>query len=471
MLLKKASMVSVLALAVGVSAVGVASAATVTKASAVQVINSAYIVNGVSVNLSTFFEKGKTLVSVKELSTRLGASLQALKGGIVQAKLNGHLVELKLDSTSIKVDGVEQKLSVPVKAVKGTTYVELKSYVQALGAQFAKDASGATWIDANLLADVDHIQFADPSTIIASLENETGRVDYLINAQTGKYASLLDAADASELVVSPNGVRAAYTKSTGEVYVINLGSKTSSLISADTSIKPELVWSADGSALYFLQGDKGSVIAKLDVTSGTISKILDDKVDYKANLGVSADGKTFTYTVTKPGAVVADANKPVDADDVTIDMKGTEPQIFLFVNDPSIKDNKPTQLTTAADDKVFIQAAADGSSVTYVSVSADDNVKSTLVQVSKDKTVKTLFADKDVYQATLSNGKWYVLTEGNGSNQFIYEIDPATGTAKQIYTVSDSVSEIVVKAGAPFAVINNGHVYVDIDGHWKPTTR
>ena len=58
--------------------------------------------------------------------------------------------------------------------------------------------------------------------------------------------------------------------------------------------------------------------------------MLDDKVDYKSNLSVSADGRIFIYTVIKPGAVTADGSKPVDSDDVAIDMTGTEPQVYSF---------------------------------------------------------------------------------------------------------------------------------------------
>jgi hypothetical protein len=469
MLLKKASMVSVLALAVGVSAVSAVSAATVTKAIAVQVTNSTFVVNGVSANISTFTEKGKTLVSVSDLSKKLGAKLKVVKGG-VQAVLNGHKVELMNNSKEIKVDGVKQQLIVPVMAVKGTSYVELKAFVQALGAQFARDASGTTWIDANLLANVDHIQWVDSKSFIASQENDTGRFDYLVNAQTRNKVELVNAVDASEVVVSPNGMKAAYTNAAGEVFVIDLTIRTLTKVSADTSIKTELVWSADSANIYFLQGDKGTVIAKLDPATGTISKVLDDKVDYKANLEVSNDGKTFTYTVTKPGAVVADASIPVEADDVTIDMKGTEPQIFAYTVDPSIKDNKAVQLTTSTDDKVFIHAAADGSSVTYLSVSSEASVKSTLISVNKDKTVKTLFSDKDIFHAVQSGGKWYLITEGTGTNQNIYEFDSAMGTSKLLYTVSENVSDIVVKSGA-IAIISNGRVLVDVNGHWKPTTK
>jgi hypothetical protein len=469
MSLKKASIVSVLALAVGMSVVSSASAATVVKPVVVQVTSSTYFVNGVSANIHSISQNGKKLVSIRELSVRLGVKLKAGANNTLQAVLNGHTVELKTNSKAIKVDGAAQTLAVAVKAVNGTNYVELEAFVAALGGQIATDKSGVTWISATvLLENVDHIQFADSTKFIASLETETGRVDYLVDAQSGKFEKLLDASDASELVINPNGTRAAYTNAAGEVYVLVLSTKFSIKVSADTEIKPELVWSTDGSTLYYLQGDKGSIISKVDVKTGVITKILDDKVDYKSNLSVSADGNSFTYTVTKPGAVVADATKPVDSDDVTIDMKGTEPQIYFY--DSSVKDSKPIQLTTAADDKVFSQAAADAGNVYYVSVSADETAKATLVAVSKDKTVKTLFADKDVYQAVISGGKLYLLTEGTASNQFIYEVDLATGTAKQLFTVSDTVSEIIVKAGF-IAIIDNGQVFLESNGHWKQTTR
>ncbi|MFC5471870.1 stalk domain-containing protein [Cohnella suwonensis] len=452
------------------SAVSAATVTTATKASAVKISKFGYIVNGMPVSLSAFFEKGKTLVSVRELGDKLGATIESAKG-VVTVKLNGHAVELKAGSDELKADGVAQKLDVAVKSVNGSTYIDLRAFVHALGGSFAKDATGATWIDADLVSDVDHVQWANASKLIASQETETGRIDYIVDAVTGQYSKLLDAADASDLIIAPNGDKAAYTNAAGEVFVIDLASKNATKVSADTSIKPELVWSADGSAIYFLQGDKGSVIAKLDLAAGKISKILEDKVDYKANLNVSTDGMTFTYTVTKPGAVVADASKPVENDDVTIDMKGTEPQLFQFVVDPAVKDAKAVQLTTTTDDKVFINAAADGSSVEYVSVSDEANAKSKLLQVGKDKTVKTLFESKDVYQATLSNGKWFLLTEGDSANQSVYEVNAATGSASVLSTVAAGVTDVIAKSGAPIAVINDGILYVNVNGLWKPTSR
>ncbi len=464
MFLKKASIVS----AVAVTAVAV-SASAVSAAQSNAVANSAYTVNGVSGNLHTFSANGTTQVALRELGTQLGASVEASSDGYT-VELNGHVVELKLNSNVAIVDGESQAWGTPVSKVDGAAYVDLNALAEALGATVEQDQDGTTWIDANLLEGVDHVQWLDASRLIASQDTDEGRVDYLVNAKTGSYVKLNLAAGASDLVVAPNGHIAAYTNDAGEIFVIELNSRLSFKVSKDTNIKPELLWSSDSSTIYFLQGDKGSVIAKLDLKEEKTSVILDDKVDYKSNLGVSADGKTFTYAVTKPGAVVADASKPVEDDDVAIDMKGTEPQAFAYTVDPSIKDNKAVQLTSTTDNKVFFQAAADGGSVRFVSVGTDDASISKLVSVAKDKTLKTLFDKADVYDATPSGGSIILLTAGQGDNQAIYEVDPATGSSKLLYNVSGTVSEVVAKDGQ-IAIVDNGRVFVNVGGHWKPTTR
>jgi len=470
MVLKKAFLASILTLAIGASAAGAVSAASATKASETQAASAVYVVNGSTANISTIEENGIALAALREIAPKLGAKLQIADGG-VRAKLNNRVVVMKIGSDAIQVDGAEQKLQVPVRSIKGVTYVELKTFVEALGGQFEKNEQGTTWIDSNLLADVDHIQWVDDSRFIASQETDSGRKDYLVDALTGHSERLRIPEGASELVAAPDGTKAAFTNANGEVFVLDFKAIRPYQASKDTSIKPELVWSADSSSIYFLQGDKGSVIAKLEPETGKIAKILEDKVDYKANLNVSSDGLTFTYTVTKPGVVVADASKPVDADDVAIDMKGTEPQIYQFTVDPGAKENKAVQLTSSSDDKVFVRAAADGSSVSYVSVGTDEAARSTLVTVGKDKKTVTLYNDKDVYDAVQSAGKWYVLTEGADGGLFVYEVDPVTSAAKQLYELNDTVTEIFAKDGAPFAIMDDGRVFVDSNGQWKPVTR
>lgn len=463
MFLKKASIVSTVAVAAVATSVSAVSAAESNA-----VATSAFTINGVSANLHTFSANGATQVALRELGTQLGAGVTAGSDGYT-VELNGHVVELKLNSKVAKVDGVDQQWSAPVSKVGDAAYADLKALVEALGASLEAGQDGTTWIDANLLQGADRVQWLDANRLIASQDTEDGRVDYLVNAKTGSFVKLSLAAGASELAIAPNGHVAAYTNEAGEVYIVELNSRLSFKVSADTNIKPELVWAADSSAIYFLQGDKGSVIAKLDLKAEKISVILDDKVDYKSNLGVSNDGKTFTYTVTKPGTVVADANKPVDEDDVSIDTKGTEPQVYAYTVDPSNKDNKPVQLTTSTDNKVFFSTAADGSSVSFVSVGTDDAALSKLLSVAKDKTTKTLFDKADVYDAAQSGSSLILLTAGEGDNEAIYEVD-ASGNSKLLYSVSGNVSEVVAKDGA-LAIVDDGRVYVNVGGQWKPTTR
>lgn len=453
MFLSKASIVTVIAAAALATTASAANAATKPVTQAVEVASSVYTINGVSANIRTFVAEGKTQAALWELSGKLGASVDARSDGYT-VTLNGNSLDLQLN--------------VNVKKVAGVPYVELESFLQSLGALIESDATGTTWIDAKLLGEVDRVQWLDANRLIASRDTEDGRIDYLVDAKTGRYAKLNLAPGASELVVAPNGQVAAYTNAAGEIHIIALGSHLTMKVSSDTSIKPELVWSADSKTIYFLQGDKGTVVSSLDLKSEKMSTVFEDKVDYKANLGVSADGKTFTYTVTKPGAVVADANKPVEDDDVAIDTKGTEPQLFAYTVNPSVKDNKAVQLTSTATNKVFFAPAADGSSVTFVNVGSDDAAQSTLVKVAKDKTVKTVFDQADIYEAAQSGSSIILLTAGEGDNQAIYEID-AAGNSKLLYKVSGDVTDIIAKNGA-LAIIENGRVYVNVSGHWKPTT-
>ncbi|MFC5704341.1 stalk domain-containing protein [Cohnella faecalis] len=463
MSMKKTISSTVLAAALGVTVVGAVNAA-----SAVNVQSTIYSVNGIEASIETISQNGKTLASVRDLGEALGADI-TFAGSIVTVTLNGHTVVLSKNSDNISVDGIAQKLTAPVTNVKYKNYIELDAYIKSLGGTVELDASGVASIETTgeLLEDADRVDWLDVNRLIVSKDTEAGRVDYLLNVHTGKFEELLNNPNASELVVSPNGKKAAFTDNTGAVYVIDLATKASAQVSADTNIKPELVWSADSNSIYFLQGDKGSVIVKLDTADGKLTKVLEDKVDYKSNLNVSSNGNLFTYIVTKPGAVTAPSDKPVDADDVAIDTTGTEPQIYSF--DATEKDGKPVKLTTNSEDKVFFQASDDGHFAYFVSVPTDGN--SVLSSVGKSQALKVLLGDKDVLQSLIIGGKAYVLTSGPAGSNLISIVDTLTGESKLLYTVSDSVSEIAVSAGGLIAIVQDGKTYVNESGNWKQVTR
>jgi Tol biopolymer transport system component len=265
--------------------------------------------------------------------------------------------------------------------------------------------------------------------------------------------------------VSPSGTQAVYTNAEGAVYVIDLTTKASKLITSDTSIKPELVWSADESSIYFLQGDKGSVIANLNLADGSIKKLVEDKVDYKENLNVSASGKRFIYTVTTLGKVTADATN-VDEDNVDIDFSANQQQLFSYNNG----DGKPeaVKLTTSTDDKVFIYSA-DGQKAYYVSVPSGEG-NASLMSVDASQKPVNVYNEHDVEQAILSGSILYVLASQDEKNSVILAIDTVTGQQSKLYTVSSDVSSIVVK-GAQIAVVENGRVLVQAEGGWKSITK
>lgn len=465
MSMKKTVIISVLAAAVSTSAVGAVSAAPAATAST-QVTNGTYYINDAVTTVRTIVKDGVTLVSVRDLGAAAGATFSVTGGSTVQAYLNNVLVELQAGSATARVGSEEIELGAAVVNVNNSFYAELEGFAGALGIEQSTDASGLVWLDATAkVADAEDPIWIDASNLLVStLTEDGGRVDYKVNAATGAFTEVFRTSTASELTVAPNGAKAAYTDETGAVYVLDLATKVTSKVSSDDTIKPELVWSADSSMIYFLQGDKGSVIAKLNPADGTISKVLEDKVDYKADLAVSEDGKKFIYSVTKPGTVTADANKPVESDDVAIDMTGTEPQLYFF--DSSVKDGKPAQLTTKADDKVFVGVSADAGQTYYIS--SEENKISSLIAVGADKSVKSLLDGKDVIQAAAAGDKLYALVAAAAGGE-VYEI--AGGASKLLYTVSDEVTEIVAGKGTPVAIVEGGAVLVDNSGKWKKVTK
>ena len=110
-------------------------------------------------------------------------------------------------------------LAVSVSAVSAASAVEVANPSSTVSAGSAHTAN----MDSNLLADADRIQWADASRLIASKDTENGREDYLIHAATGSFNKLNLGADASDLVVNPQGNAVVFTNAVGEIWLFNLG--------------------------------------------------------------------------------------------------------------------------------------------------------------------------------------------------------------------------------------------------------
>lgn len=464
--MKKALVVSMVATVLGTSVVSAVSAAPAVKpaANAAQVQNSTLTINGNSVVVRSIVQHGETLVSLRDVIKAIGAQAEVHSGTTV-IKLNDHSVTLQNNSKQIVVDDVKVNLNQPVTIIGGTSYVALRPLVSSVGGTIAMRGGQLEVSTVALIDGVENPRFAGADKLIVSRSDDNGRTDYLVNTTSGQYDLLLTTDGGSDLVVSPSKEQAAYTNAEGAVYVIDLKTKASKLITNDDSIKPELVWSADGNAIYFLQGDKGSVIAKLNMADGAITKLVEDKVDYKENLNVSADGQKFIYTVTTLGKVTSDATN-VDEDNVSIDFSANQQQIFSY----NTGDSKPeaVKLTTSTDDKVFVWSA-DGQKAYYVSVPSEDG-KASLLSVDSSQKSTPLYAEYDVEQAILSGGILYVLAAQDDSNSVILSIDPVTGKQTKLYTVSSDVSSISL-AGSQISVVENGRVLVQAGGSWRAVTK
>ncbi|RAJ02999.1 WD40 repeat protein [Paenibacillus pabuli] len=464
--MKKVLVVSMVATVLGTSVVSAVSAAPAVKpaANAAQVQNSTLTINGNSVVVRSIVKNGETLVSLRDVIKAIGAQAEVHSGTTV-IKLNDHSVTLQNNSKQIVVDDVKVNLNQPVTIIGGTSYIALRPLVSGVGGTIVKRNGLLEVSTVSLIDEVENPRFAGADKLIVSKSDNNGRNDYLVNTTSGKYELLLTTDGGSDLVISPNGDQAAYTNAEGAIYVIDLKTKASKLITSDNSIKPELVWSADGSAIYFLQGDKGSVIAKLNLADGAITKVVEDKVDYKENLNVSADGKKFIYTVTTLGTVTSDTTN-VDEDNVSIDFSSNQQQIFSY-NTGSSKP-EAVKLTTSTDDKVFVWSA-DGQKAYYVSVPSEDG-KASLLSVDSSQKSTPVYTEYDVEQAILSGGILYVLAAQDDSNSVILSIDPVTGKQTKLYTVSSDVSSIAV-AGSQISVVENGRVLVQAGGSWRAVTK
>jgi sugar lactone lactonase YvrE len=464
MQMKKAMVVSMIAAAISATAVTPIFAQTAASNNAAQISHADFLVNANPFSIRTVVDGGVTLASVRDIVNAVGATLHINSDHSVVVKYGEKTLKLKLASKSIWINGVATPIAHPAKEVAYSTFIEPAAFVQALGGTL----EGNTINTVNLLEGAERAVWVNSSWLIVSNTAGEGREDFLVDAATGKYEQLLKTEGASDLVLSPDGKSAAYSDANGIVFTIDLATKQPKQVSTDNSIKNELTWSKDGASLFFLQGDKSSVIAKIALADGKVSKVLEDKVDYKANLEVSADGTQFAFYVFKQPKVTADS-KEVDLDNVDIDATGTEPQIYFY--NAATANNKPIQLTKDTADKVFLELAADGSKVSYVSVSADEASTGQLVTVDNAGKASTpLFADKDVYQLIQGGSNLYLLTaEGNSTNA-IYEIDGATGTSKLVQTVSDSASELIVSGSSDIAALIDGQLAVSAQGKWKNIT-
>ncbi|WP_274366135.1 TolB family protein [Paenibacillus thermotolerans] len=306
-------------------------------------------------------------------------------------------------------------------------------------------------VQVSVLASEDNLQYASnprwigANRVIVTVEGEEGAADYILDLSTKQLDPIAEGA--IDLAVSPDGTKAAFTNDKLEIVVVDLASKSTEIASTDTDTKVELQYSKDGTKLIYIGGEKQDYIAELDLATKETKKIVNDKVQNKAELQISSTGKQLLYSVTNPGKVTADSTN-VDADNVEINMAGTEPQIYYVNLDVS---SNPVQLTSSKTNKAYARFVANDRIVYLSSRVDDEDAPSVLMEADSKKNVRTFFNTYDVLAAEAVNGDVYVLTYGRLNSTEIYKIGADFKPVRLLSTFKD-VTGMAVSASGEIAV-------------------
>jgi hypothetical protein len=209
---------------------------------------------------------------------------------------------------------------------------------------------------------------------------------------------------------------------------------------------------------------------------GTITKIVDDKVNYKSDLFVHSDNKQLLYTVTKTSKVTTDTSGVKEGEDlpdfeVVIDPTGTEPQLFSY--DSAAATPAVKALTTSLENKTFSTMLSNGSVVYLSTDTVTEDALPTIKVIDKDLRMTTIIlANVDLISMEAIGDKLiahgFVVEEGEEDTQYIYEIDPIKGSAKKLAKLPLEISDIVLGAAKDqvLAKDENGRLAVWKNNQW-----
>lgn len=222
----------------------------------------------------------------------------------------------------------------------------------------------------------------------------------------------------------------------------------------DSSVKTDLKWSADSKKIYFVQGDKQEKLAYITVDTGKVTELLADKVENKAEIQVSDDGKKIVYFVNVTG--VASTDKAGTEESLEIDYSKAGTQVYSL--DTSTKGAKPVQLTKELDNKMFLSLLADGRTV-YVSADPDGVVTNNVLKVisADGASVTNLVADVDIISSEWVAGKWIVLASAADGSNKVFQLD-AAGAKTELYSTTNDISEVSVSPTGVLVLIEDGKV-------------
>ncbi|MGZ0087410.1 stalk domain-containing protein [Caldibacillus thermoamylovorans] len=364
-------------------------------------------------------------------------------------------------SYTLNVNGKKMNMPIAPFIQKGVPYADLPSIVRALGG----DIDGRFIATAGLIKGMStHPQWVNPNTLLISRPDDS--TSLLLDIRSRRAIRSINQMD---LTLSPNGKQAAYVDENGHLFIIDLSSNVVKQIGDDDEVKTDFVWSNDGRSLYCIYGSNNDAIAVVSLETGSINKLIDDKVKYKTDLRLSPDGTKLLYTVANEGKTNYTDDQKTDVD--SIDTSGTDPQLFLV--DLSSANKQPMPLTSSPDNKVN-SAFLSNSEIVYVSAIDSETARPSLKR-TRNGNEQTLLANQNIIDAVVVKSRIYVAIETNG----IYTIrifDPSTSSWT---TIGSTKNEITSIAPSPYdnqiavtiATENGEKISILRNGRWIDMTK
>jgi WD40 repeat protein len=413
-------------------------------------VEAKIVVDGQSFSVRTIQVKGVELVSVRDLARSFGIVPDYAASSIT---LNTEAtVRLTVGSLAYTVNGENKAFAVAPLEIGGAVYVERNAVVEALGGSIEGQGKEAVIHSFKLLdGSYSSLRWISDNRILAVRQDD--KSVYVIDPANKKGDRLTSDQDATDLVVSPDGKSGVYATSTGTLKVINLQTGLIRTVSTDTTVKTDLVWSPDGASVYFVQGDNQEKLSVLQLNTGSITNLLNDKVNYKSELRVSADAKRLLYIVNVTGVATNDSNSTEES--LTIDYSKAGSQLLQLALDT--KDAKPVVLASGKTNKLYPQILKDGTAA-YIRTDPDAaNPVGSLQLVSAPDKAVAAAADLDAEEATLTPTGELVVTGLDKSGQSQIVLVQPDGSTKKLAASTD-ISGVVSSADGRLVALNGGKV-------------
>ncbi|GAA0399589.1 stalk domain-containing protein [Paenibacillus motobuensis] len=421
-------------------------------ASQLKVVSGNVTIDGDKISLKTMVVGKTMLYSLRDLAGGLGATIKQSGESLILTDSQGlHEMSLKAGSKSYSLDGATAQFTIAPQVVGGSLFVEPITLVHALGGEVLE--TGELRSVARLNG-----QFATPlfdasGNVIVSQE-DVEALQLIKLGKSGQVETFSDNSNAIGAAVSPDGSLAAFTDEQGALFLMNTASGRIKPLGTDTSVKTDLVWSADGKKIYFIQGDKQEKIAYISLDTGKITQLLADKVENKSEVQVSADGKKLVYFVNVTGK--AETDKEGTEESLTIDYSQAGSQVFsLELGNP---EAKPVQLTQQLDNKIYLSLLSDGS-VAYISADPEGKVENDTLKIipADGSQIRNLVADVNVISSESLSGKLIVLAETADGTSKWFEVS-ASGAKTELFSTNESVSDWTIASNGTIAFIADGKV-------------